>query len=108
MSVLVIGGDTVSPICELLRGLGVTRIEHWSGRKKGQIKKNLPASLDCVVMLTDFLQHNIMYKYKSEAKKLGIPCVCAKRSKHSVQCEFCKVIHGGVCPLDENEKKSVA
>lgn len=43
-------------------------------------------------MITSFLNHNTMLKYKSEAKKKNIPFICAKRSVASVYDEYVKVI----------------
>ena len=105
MSVLVIGGDNIEPIKAVLNRLGADRIEHWDARKQnGLLKKGLPQNIDCLVMLINFLNHNVMYKFKKEAKKRGIPFVCAKRNEHSVFCEFCKKYGSeGECPLFKKE-----
>lgn len=91
MNVLVIGGDKVNAIKTVLTDLGADSITHWNTRKKtGACKKDIPQDTDCVLMLTDFLNHNVMYKFKNEAKKKNIPYICSKRSSSSVFCEFCK------------------
>ncbi len=100
MSVLVIGADQIDSICEMLQGLGVTKINHWDARKKSSApKKKIPQDTNCIIMLTSFLNHNVMYKYKTEAKKQNIPFVCAKRSAACVYDEYVKVM--GIKNCDE-------
>jgi hypothetical protein len=91
MAVLVIGGDNINPIKSVLNSLGVDDILHWDGRNKNSVtKKKLPENLSCVLMLTNFLNHNAMHKFKNEAKKKNIPFICASRSENSVLCAFCE------------------
>jgi len=93
MSVLVIGGDKISHIAKMLQSLGATKINHWDARKKSSApKKKVPMDTACIVMLTSFLNHNTMLKYKSEAKKKDIPFICAKRSINCVYEEYVKVM----------------
>ncbi len=101
MSVLVIGGDKIGAIKSILLNLGVSSVTHWDTRKKtGACKKDIPLNTDCVLMLTDFLNHNVMYKFKNEAKKKNIPYICSKRSSSSVFCEFCKFMgKDGSCEM---------
>jgi hypothetical protein len=101
MSVLVIGGDNITPIKAVLSSLGVIEILHWDARNKNNVtKKKLPQNLDCLVFLTNFVNHNAMHKFKSEAKKRNIPFICAKRSESAIFCEFCKFLNkDGECEL---------
>ncbi len=93
MSVLVIGGDKISHISKMLQSLGVNKINHWDARKKSSApKKKVPIDTDCIVMLTSFLNHNTMLKYKSEAKKKDIPFICTKRSINCVYEEYVKIM----------------
>jgi hypothetical protein len=105
MSVLVIGGDNIVPIKSVLSSLGVLKILHWDGRNKNSVtKKKLPANIDCLVLLTNFLNHNAMYKFKNEAKKKNIPFICAKRNESAVFCEFCKFLgKDGECVLADSQ-----
>ncbi len=111
MSVLVIGGDKISHISNVLKDLGASTINHWDARKKSSApKKKVPLDTDCIVMLTSFLNHNTMLKYKNEAKKRNIPFVCAKRSVSCVYDEYIKVM--GIdnceqCYADCKENKNV-
>lgn len=94
MSVLIIGGDNISPIRSVLSNLGVIDINHWSARNKHSITRKKLPSVDCLIMLTNFLNHNTMYKFKNEAKKRNIPFICATRNENSVNHEFCKKFGG--------------
>ena len=80
MSVLVIGGDEITPIKAVLKNLGCESITHWDGRRESINHKDLPQNIGCLVMLTNFLNHNTMRKFRTEAKKKDIPVICAKRS----------------------------
>jgi len=93
MSILIIGGDQISSISTMLEGLGAKTINHWNARKKSSApKKKVPQDTDCILMLTSFLNHNTMLKYKNEAKKRNIPFVCAKRSVSCVYDEYVKIM----------------
>lgn len=93
MKVLIIGGDQITQIKDLLKLFGVETINHWSARKKASAtRKRLPTDVNCIVMLTSFLNHNAMYKYKNEAKKRNIPVICTKRSISCVFEEYTKVM----------------
>lgn len=86
MSYLLIGGDRIEPIRDVLVARGAEKIDHWDMRKTHAHKRGIPECTECVVMLTDFLNHNAMSHLKKEAKKAGIPVVCAKRSVACVAC----------------------
>ncbi len=92
MSVLVVGGDRISAIKDILKEYGATSITHWSARGKRAIsKKNIPSGTDCVLLLTDFLNHNAMKQFKKEAKSKDIPLLCSKRACSSVSCALCNI-----------------
>jgi len=98
MSILIIGGDKIETIKGILAELGDFSITHWDTRKKSSsCRKDIPLNTDYVLMLTDFLNHNAMYKYRKEAKKKNIPLICSKRSASSVYCEVCKFLKMNSC-----------
>lgn len=93
MSVLVIGGDQISQIRRMLQSLGAKEINHWDARKKSSApRKKVPLNTSCIVMITSFLNHNTMLKYKNEAKKKDIPYICSKRSINCVYEDYVKVM----------------
>lgn len=92
MQMLVVGADEIRPIKTVLKGFGANSITHWNARSENRVnRKSIPSDTACVIMLTSFLNHNTMKKIKTEAKKKGIPLVCAKRSVNCVYSEYCKV-----------------
>lgn len=93
MSVLVIGGDKINSLKSILKNLGINSLTHWDTRKKSSAcKKEIPQNTDYVLMLTDYINHNAMYKYRKEAKKRNIPLICAKNNANSIQCQVCKFL----------------
>jgi hypothetical protein len=96
MSVLVIGGDQIDAITTSLNEIGVNDITHWTLRKNRDMGRKIPYDTEYIIMLTNFLSHNAMYKFKTEAKKRNIPFVCANRNENSVICKFCELAN--ICP----------
>lgn len=93
MSILIIGGDQVTQISNSLQQLGVNKIQHWNARKKSSIcKKIIPIDVQCVIMLTSFLNHNAMKHFKTASKKRNIPLVCSKASASCVYQEYIKIM----------------
>lgn len=91
MSVLVIGGDEITPIKAVLKDFGCKEITHWDGRRESVNHKDLPKNISCLVMLTNFLNHNTMKKFRNAAKKKEIPIICTKRSVSCLYCECMRV-----------------
>ncbi|OEH84952.1 hypothetical protein BHU72_07100 [Desulfuribacillus stibiiarsenatis] len=80
MSILVIGGDRLGNIDKNLKGLGFTRIEHVDGRKKRHSQLNISNQMDAVLVLTDFVSHNLCKMVKDQAKDMGVKTFFSKRS----------------------------
>jgi len=95
MSVLIIGGDKISNLTELLKNLGVTKTTHWDSRRNSTSHKKIPLNTDVVIMLVDFLRHKSMSYFKKSAKKQNIPYICTRRGSASIQNEFNKFLQGG-------------
>ena len=93
LSVLIIGGDKVIQISKSLQQLGVNKIRHWDARKKSSVcKKIIPIDIQCVIMLTSFLNYNAMRYFKTASKKRNIPFVCSKSSASCVYQEYVKIM----------------
>jgi len=95
MSVLLIGGDKVSRITELLKSFGASHVVHWDSRKNSTSHKKIPKNTDVVIMLTDFLKHNSMSYFKKSAKKQNIPLICTRRGSACIEDGFNKFLEGG-------------
>ncbi len=103
MSVLVIGGDKIDSITSVLHNFSFNKVIHWDARNPSVVRKEIPADIELVVMLTNFLNHNAMNKFKGEAKRKAIQFICAKRSESSVFCELCKQFNPNGCIMEKNK-----
>ncbi len=48
------------------------------------IKKDIPENISCILVLTDFISHNLSTVIKKRAKNKSIPIYYAKRSWSSI------------------------
>jgi len=71
-SVLIVGGDQVDGIKEVLGNYGISNIHHWSGRNGGDGNKVIPQNTKVIVLVTKWVNHSITYKVKKHATKHGI------------------------------------
>ncbi|GAF64725.1 hypothetical protein BTS2_1621 [Bacillus sp. TS-2] len=93
-SLLIVGGDRLGAIPKKLKELGFEHITHLSGRKTQAVKKEIPQHIDLVLILTDFINHNLTTSLKKRATEQNIPICFAKRSWCSIysaigQCDNC-------------------
>ncbi len=94
MNALLIGADRLGNIPNLLENRGIEEYTHWDGRKKGMRKLKIPQDTDVVIIFTDFIEHRLTEKIKSETKSLNIPCIFSRRavsdlSKQMDRCQQC-------------------
>lgn len=101
MSILVVGGDRLGCIDEKLRDLGFTSIYHVNGRKTRHINA-ISRKTDFVLVLTDYVRHDLCEKVKKESKSLGIKLMFAKRSWSHIQ----KLSEIKALPCQENTPTS--
>jgi len=104
VSALVVGADRLGNIPELLRDHNIAIRHHISGRDPAHQKKapSLPSGTDLVILLTDFLGHNVMKTFRAAAQRAGVRVLTCRRSVCSMQqaldqCGYCKV-----CPLRQD------
>ena len=86
MSALIVGGDYIKPLKKIINERGLRKIEHWTGRKKGDLKRTVPVDTRLVVLLCDYLCHSLAKKVRSDAERLGLPVIYCRRSVG----EFCE------------------
>ncbi|QQE75542.1 DUF2325 domain-containing protein [Brevibacillus composti] len=79
-SILVIGGDRLGNIVDFLQGQGFTDIHHVTGRKNSQTGVKIPTGTHMILVLTDFVNHNLAKTVKSQAKDRELPILFCKRS----------------------------
>ena len=90
MSIFIVGADHLGNIDKQLNRLGFNKIIHISGRKKKHYKLDLPDAADYVLVLTDYVCHNVSKEIKKKAKSKGIPVLFCKRSWSHIQQELSK------------------
>ncbi|GAB6138848.1 DUF2325 domain-containing protein [Halanaerobaculum tunisiense] len=78
MSVLIVGGDRLGKIPERLSQCGFNCIKHISGRKCQNCR--VAQEMDMVLVLTDYIGHNLCEKVKAKAKAREIPVLFSRRS----------------------------
>lgn len=79
-SILVIGGDRLGNIIDLLQGQGFQEIHHITGRKSSQTGVKIPSGIHMILVLTDFVNHNLAKTVKNQAKERELPILFCKRS----------------------------
>ena len=80
VSVLLIGADQVDAIKKELAAAGLTRVEHWSGRKPGDRKRALPHDTGLLVVMTDFVSHGLVRKVREDAARRHVDVLYCRRS----------------------------
>lgn len=99
---VVVGADRLGNIPDLLKGHNIAIKQHISGRDPAHQKKTLqlPSGTDLLILLTDFLGHNVMKTFRAAAQRSGIRVVACRRSvccmKQALdQCGYCEA-----CPKE--------
>ncbi|MEN6411608.1 MAG: DUF2325 domain-containing protein [Veillonellales bacterium] len=86
MSVVVIGGDYLGSIEKNLYSMGVTELQHITGRKAlDKSKVSVPKGTDFILVFTNYVNHATAQTVKEIAKSRAIPLVYAKRSWRAVE-----------------------
>jgi hypothetical protein len=74
-SALVVGGDQIDGIKQVLTQHGIDHITHWSGRKVGDGNRVIPQDTKFIVLITNWISHSITHKVKKNAMKRGIKVI---------------------------------
>lgn len=83
-SLLIVGADRLGSIPKKLEELGFEEIIHLNGRKVQMVKRRIPSHVDLILVLTDFINHNLSNVLKKQASEQDIPICYAKRSWCSI------------------------
>ncbi|VCU71434.1 hypothetical protein PIGHUM_03518 [Pigmentiphaga humi] len=104
VSAVVVGADRLGNIPDLLKGHNIAITHHISGRDPAHQKKTLqlPSGTELLILLTDFLGHNVMKAFRQAAQRSGIQVVACRRSVCSMQqalenCGLCGAQPGEAC-----------
>ena len=109
MEAVIVGADGLGNLPDVLKAHNIKINKHITGRDPAHQKKNLqlPSGTQILILLTDFLGHNVMKSFRAAAEKSQIPIVACKRSVCSMQtaldqcpyvCAHCGKEVAGVCP----------
>lgn len=79
-SMLVIGGDRLGSISKKLKNEGFQQVIHVNGRKSRMVQKGIPQHVDMVLVITDYINHNLSGIIKRKAQEQGIPICFSKLS----------------------------
>jgi len=83
-SLLIVGADDLGIILKKLSSAGFHEVFHIDGRKEKTVKAGIPKNIDMILVLTDFVNHNLSTVIKQKAKSQSIPIFFAKRSWTSI------------------------
>ena len=97
VNAVVVGADRLGNIPDLLKNYNISILQHVSGRHCAHQKKSpqLPSGADLLILLTDFLGHNVMKTFRAAAQRSGVRVLACRRSvccmKQALdQCGFCE------------------
>jgi len=81
MSIFIVGADNLGNIPHNLEKMGFKTLRHLKGRKNlTKDEVHIPSNTDLVLVLTDYVNHNIAGLVKEKAKNSSIPVLFSKRS----------------------------
>ncbi|NOT16390.1 MAG: DUF2325 domain-containing protein [Methylotenera sp.] len=84
-SVLIVGGDHVDGIKNVLNQAGIAKTYHWSGRKAQDNHKVIPLNTRFIVMVTGFINHSFTYNIKHAANKRQLPVIYTSSNAQKLQ-----------------------
>lgn len=87
MNALVVGADRLGNIPQVLADFGIRVAHHVDGRQPSHQRKApcLPRDTELVILLTDFLGHNVMKSFREAAGREKLPVLACRRSVCCVQ-----------------------
>lgn len=72
MRALIVGGDHIEPTRRALQAQGFEDILHWSGRKTGDLTRPIPDRVGQVVIMLDYINHNLARRMRQVARTRNI------------------------------------
>lgn len=69
MSILIVGGDRIDRIRQEFTRRGSNRIEHWSGHKPGDLKRDIPDHVELVVLICNRVNHALAVRVRKTAEQ---------------------------------------
>ena len=85
MSALIVRGDYVEAIRREIVAHGHADLLHWNGRKTAFARRQLPRDAELVVVLCDYVSHNLMGALKRNARRSGASLLFCRHSTHDLK-----------------------
>jgi hypothetical protein len=85
MTALIVGGDYVDSLKREIVAHGHADVEHWSGRKSGFSRRTLPEHAQLIVVLCDYVNHNLALTLKRQARRSGAALLFCRHSAHELR-----------------------
>ncbi|MEW9673086.1 DUF2325 domain-containing protein [Ammoniphilus sp. 3BR4] len=84
MSLMIVGADHLGNIEEKLIEMGFGEVIHITDRKVQDVNREIPEKINLILVLTDFVNHNLAKVIKQKAKEQSLPVYFTKRSWSSI------------------------
>ena len=88
MTALIVGGDYIEPLRREIVAHGIGQVEHWDGRKPGYITREVPACTRLIVVLYDYISHQLRLTLKKQATRDRVPLVYCRRSANELRAKL--------------------
>jgi len=85
MTALIVGGDYVDSLKREIVAHGHEDVEHWSGRKTGFTRRTIPDHAQLVVVLCDYVNHNLAIGLKRQARQSGTALLFCRHSVNDLR-----------------------
>lgn len=72
MRALIVGGDHIEPTRRALEARGYDDIVHWTGRKTSDLTRPFPSRIEHMVIVLDYINHNLAKRMKKLAREHAI------------------------------------
>ena len=85
MMALVVGGDYVESLKREIIAHGHADVAHWSGRKSGFARRTVPDHAPLIVVLCDYVNHNLAITLKRQARRSGAALLFCRHSANELR-----------------------
>lgn len=85
MKALIVGADYVDPMKKALAQEGYGVVEHWTGRKVSDSRREVSHDTALLLVLTEYVSHPLLKHVRDEAARLGLPVVYARYAVSDVR-----------------------
>lgn len=95
MRAMIVGGDNVDATRRALLAGGYTEVVHWSGRKRSDLTRNIPAGIAHMVIMLEFVNHNLAKRMKivARAQQISVAYIGRKQTGGEVATRLRPTLH---------------